>query len=153
MTALPYRPKRRSPLALLLFALCLLLAATAPHPPSSVAAPHTQTATTGPTILIPPWGATDAADRLWSYQDGVWTPLTIPSPGRYWSSIVADPSDPDRWLLMGNSVADDIITISGNSVTMRDGVTPALWYTLDAGVTWQPIAISTSIPGRSAIHC
>jgi hypothetical protein len=84
-------------------------------------------------------GATGAADRLFHWTPAtLWQSIALPAANKYWFKVVANPFDPDKWLLLGNS--NTSAAYSGGDVTMADG-TPCLWLTEDAGATWAPITL------------
>lgn len=63
----------------------------------------------------------------------------------YWLWIAADPVNPDRWLLLGNSVpSNEQFGFAGGQVRMQDGATPPLWLTETAGASWRPVPLLDS---------
>jgi hypothetical protein len=123
-----------------------------PPPPSLPARAKiaTTTATTA-TLLLLPNHVTGANDKIWRYRNGAWTGITPPQVGWVWNWIAADPFNSDRWLLLGNgSTGGNIYTVTSGSVTASDTTVSPLWLTLNAGVSWQPVTLTT--PHRPYLH-
>lgn len=130
-------PRRSVPWFLLLIALVLV-------PSVSIATPPAQTTAATKVVLLP-FGASLANDWLWVYANGGWSGLTPPAAAAYWLWIAADPTNPNRWLLLGNLIAsDEQFTSVAGEVRMRDGRTPPLWFTDSAGARWTPIRLTDS---------
>ncbi len=110
------------------------------------------------TILMPPFGASGAADKIWKHAPGVgWTGITPPKAGWYWWGIWASPFNPNAWLLLGNNVSTTSepnigagYIISGGNVLSNDGSASPLWITTDGGANWSQVTLSAG--GETAIY-
>lgn len=100
-------------------------------------------------IILIARNASGAADAIFRYQHGAWGSIALPSANKYWIQLVANPFNPDTWLLFGNSDSTAAFSISGGVVKMTDG-SPMLYYTADAGASWT--AIDLPDPGFTPIQ-
>ncbi len=99
--------------------LLLMFAGTLLGPAQIQASPLTQTAPTGPQLLIPTWGASPGGVWHYTTTTATWTLKNNGLPGgKFWFWIAADPSNSARWLLLGNSVTNDY----GTQYFQVDGV-------------------------------
>jgi hypothetical protein len=142
MNALSYRPKWRSRLTLLVVMLSLLAASLAPYPPSSVAA---ETPPANPQLLLLPFDAPQATNRIWRYADGAWTGLPLPLAHNRWQWLAADPADPDRWLLLSYPPYSAFWPRDG--YVQHWGGGHGLYFTADAGATWAAVPLPISNEG------
>lgn len=105
-------------------------------------------------ILLAPWGATGAGDKIWRHVPGTgWVGITPPSAGKYWYYITASPFTPSSWLVMGNSTGTNyerMAVDAGGVVRMADTTTHPLWYTDDNGATWTAISLTSPDAGPLA---
>lgn len=125
-----------------LFGIFLLLIGLLP--PVIRATPSSQTSNSTSVLLVP-FGASGAADKVWLYRQGSWVGLTPPAPSMYWLWIAADPVNPHRWLMLGNSIpSNEQFVFAGGQVRMRNGATPPLWFTDTAGASWRPVPLLDS---------
>lgn len=134
-------PRSRSAFVVL-FSLLVLLSG----PIAMTAPPALQSLRTTTSVIVPSWGGVGPSDVLWWYIGSTWSSIIPPAPGKYWRWIAADPFNPQRWLLLGNSDGSDEFAYGTNGVRMRDGTTPPLWITRDAGATWTAVML----PARGA---
>jgi hypothetical protein len=101
---------------------------------------------TAPAVLILPWGASGAADRVWRYDraTGTWVGVTPPQAGWYWYGCAANPFNANEWLLFGNTVSTgrwryDTV---GGPIKPWTGSAAILYHTADQGATWTPITVT-----------
>lgn len=99
-------------------------------------------------LILLPYGAAGAADKLWllAPATGTWSGITPPASGYYWFWIAACPFDTNKWLLLGNSGIGSnagYCSASGGLVKTQDGAHSPLWLTEDAGATWTEIDLAT----------
>lgn len=86
-----------------------------------------------------PYNQTGAADKLWSYRNGVWTGIALPEAGRSdWKRVVVNPANPLdillwRWGPPGSPA--------------YSAVPNRLWYSADGGANWVSIFQDLSMRG------
>lgn len=99
-------------------------------------------------VVMPTTGGSDLG---WHYRDGSWTSFVPPAANKHWYAIEANPFNPDQWLAFGSSsYLFDMAGFysNGSSVQMRitDATSP-LWYSPDAGATWQAVTLPSPTTG------
>lgn len=97
-------------------------------------------------IIVPPLGASGVADALWRHDESGWHPIALPTvagAGRYWMSVRANPFNAQQWLLWGNTNNTSGLNfrIVGGKLCMGQATVSPLWYTPDAGATWQEVEL------------
>ncbi len=110
------------------------------------------------TILMPPFGASGAADKLWKFTPGTgWAGITLPKAAWYWWGLWASPFNPTTWLLLGSNSSATVeanvgsgYTVSGGNVLSADASASPLWLTTDGGANWSQVTLPTS--GKTVIH-
>jgi RHS repeat-associated protein len=115
---------------------------TPAHEPAAASIPSHQQPPVGVGLVLLPSSAPSGYDYIWHYQDGVWSKTRPPLAGQSWRWIAADPTDPQRWLLLIQPIYGTFYNISGSVRTYYGD--QALWLTRDAGVTWQAVDVTAS---------
>lgn len=94
-------------------------------------------------LVALPWAATGEQDRIWHYQNGLWTGKLPPIAGRRWQGVAASASNPNDWLIWGFTSKTNTPTygIEIGQLVSLDDHQPAIWRTTNAGASWSPVHI------------
>lgn len=101
-------------------------------------------------VIVLPYGASGADDKIWYLANGVWAGLTPPRASWYWECICVNPADQNEWLLYGVSNSGRLAgRASANNIVYGDngglsttGTYGPLYRSLDAGATWSPVPLT-----------
>jgi hypothetical protein len=81
---------------------------------------------------------------VWLYQNGTWLYRSNGLPAGWdWFIVVADPYDTARWAVLGNTPGQGGYDYSNGRVVVRGMDLSPVWYTTDAGLTWQEVPLNT----------
>lgn len=87
----------------------------------------------------------EATGGIWHYlADGQRVFKALPAlNNRFAVWVAADPTNPNRWMVLLNSVSiTQSFTVSSTVVRTSDGLVSPLWLTEDAGATWQSVTLT-----------
>lgn len=97
-------------------------------------------------VILVPWGASGANDRIWRYDAGAatWLPgIMPPQAGWYWYSLTVNPFNGQEWLLVGNDTSPtaDWRNTAGTVRPASNTAVAVAYYSGDGGATWSPITL------------